>query len=207
MTTPKRKTATKASTRASTKPSAKTQIFGGIGTQAVEKATGKSWAAWLKLLDAAGARKMTHKEIVAVVTKQRGVSAWWRQMVTVGYEQARGLRVKHQKVGGFSASRSKTVAAPVGTLYAAWSDGRARARWLGADAKSLVVSTSTKNKSLRATWQEGASRIDVTFVSKSAVKSQVSVEHNKLASESDVALMKAFWGEALERMRGAVEKK
>ncbi|MFN0149560.1 MAG: hypothetical protein ACKVU1_02480 [bacterium] len=203
MKTPTRKAAKKAAP----KSSRKAQIIGGISTEAVEKATGKGWTEWLRILDAAGARKMNHKEIVAVVTKAHRVSPWWRQMVTVGYEQARGLRVAHQKVDGFSASRSKTVAAPIAVLYAAWSDARVRARWLGPDAKSLVVSTSTKNKSLRAVWQGGASRVNVTFWAKGAAKSQVAVEHNKLASESDVALMKAFWGEALERMRGAVEKK
>lgn len=184
---------------------AKSETIGGIGSDAVTRATGRGWPEWLRILDAAGARKMNHKEIVAVLSKEHGVSSWWRQMLTVGYEQARGLREKHQKVDGFSASRSKTVAAPVSALYAAWGDARARTRWLGAGAKSLVVRTTTKNKSLRAGWDDGASRVDVTFWAKGATKSQVSVEHSKLATARDVARMKTFWGEALERMKSAVE--
>lgn len=188
-----------------TKRATKSAVIGGISSDAVARATGKGWPEWLAIIDAAGGRRMSHKEIVAVISRDHGVSAWWRQMVTVGYEQARGLREKHQKVDGFSASRSKTVAAPIAALYAAWGDARARARWLGAGAKSLAVRTTTKNKSLRAGWDDGASRVDVTFWAKGPAKSQVSVEHSKLASARDVARMKAFWGEALERMKSAVE--
>jgi len=197
----------KKATKTAASGAKKTQVIGGISSEAVEKATGKSWAQWLKILDSAGGRKMNHKEIVAVLAGEHGVSSWWRQMVTVGYEQARGLREKNQKADGFSASRSKTVAAPVSALYAAWGDARARARWLGAGAKSLVVRTSTKNKSIRAGWESGASRVDVTFSAKGTAKSLVSVEHSKLASARDVARMKAFWGEALERLQSAVEAK
>ena len=37
------------------------------------------------------------------------VPGWWSQMVTVGYEQARGLRVKHQKKSGFEISATRTI--------------------------------------------------------------------------------------------------
>src|SRR4051794_10771179 len=91
-----------------------------IGDDAVAAKTGKTWAQWYKLLDAAGCRTKTHREIVAVVSEKYDVGPWWRQMVTVGYERARGLRVKHQTAKGFSVSASKTVAVPIGKLYAAW---------------------------------------------------------------------------------------
>ena len=39
----------------------------GISSDAVKKATGKTWPQWIKLLDAAGCRTMDHKQIVAVV--------------------------------------------------------------------------------------------------------------------------------------------
>ena len=35
----------------------------GIGDEAVRAKTGRDWAEWLAVLDAAGAAKMTHKEI------------------------------------------------------------------------------------------------------------------------------------------------
>src|SRR5713226_7172115 len=109
------------------------QIHAKISSEAVQKRTGKTWDEWFAVLDAAGARKMTHQQIAAVLGEQYDVGGWWEQMLTVGYEQARGLRLKHQLSDGFSISRSKTITAPLGELFAAWKDKRKRGKWL-ADA-------------------------------------------------------------------------
>lgn len=74
-------------------------------------------------------------------------------MVTVGYEQARGLRDKHQKTDGFSASVSKTLSVPLGRLFEIWSDEQTRAAWLG---ESFTVRKATQNKSMRVTWRWAA---------------------------------------------------
>src|SRR5690242_8170867 len=98
---------------------------------AVAKATGKTWKEWFALLDKAGARTMTHKQIVAILTSRHRVGPWWQQMVTVEYERSRGLRKVHEKADGmFSISRSKTVPVPIATLFNAWSEPRARIKWL-----------------------------------------------------------------------------
>src|SRR3954471_7625806 len=91
-----------------------------MSSEAVKKATGKTWPQWLKVLDAAGCKKMTHKQIVEVVNKKFKVGLWWQQMVTVGYEQARGLRVKHQNAGGFGVNVNKTLAVDADEIFAAW---------------------------------------------------------------------------------------
>src|SRR5437764_12460023 len=97
----------------------------GIGTAAVRAKTGKGWADWFKLLDRAGAVEMNHAAIAKHLHDKLGCTPWWSQMIAVGYEQERGLRVKHQKCDGdFSASASKTVAVPVADLYAAWTDAK-----------------------------------------------------------------------------------
>src|ERR1700752_4374658 len=70
--------------------------YAGVGSDAVLRATGKAWDEWLKLLDRAGAKKMPHKDIALMLSRQFKVPDWWSQMVTVGYEQARGLRKAYQ---------------------------------------------------------------------------------------------------------------
>lgn len=50
------------------------------------------------LLDKAGAKKMSHQEIANHLHTKHDVAPWWTQMVTVTYEQARGLRQKHHLV-------------------------------------------------------------------------------------------------------------
>jgi hypothetical protein len=70
-----------------------------MSDEAVEAKTGKNWSRWFKHLDAAGAKKMTHQEIVAHLHDQYDVRPWWQQMVAVTYEQACGLRDAMPKVG------------------------------------------------------------------------------------------------------------
>jgi hypothetical protein len=121
----------------------------------------------------------------------------------VGYEQARGLRAAHQKADGFSAYASKTVGAQVARLYAAWSDPVLRARWL--PGAPLEVSRSTDGKSIRMRWTQGGSRVDVGFYSKGADKSVVALEHGRLADPRAVAAQKAFWSDALARLKVLLE--
>lgn len=171
----------------------------GISDEAVQAKTGKNWAEWFALLDAADAMKLSHKEIAAYVHDVLHCPPWWSQMVTVGYERVRGLRDKHEAADGYQMSASKTVPVPVESLYQAWDDPRARKRWL--PGAKFTVRKATPNKSLRITWGDGVGSVEVLFYAKGPDKSQVSVEHRKLADADAVAQMKAYWGQALERLK------
>ena len=185
-------------------PQAKSAPVGVMSDAVVRAKTGKSWPQWFALLDRAGCKSMTHKEIVARVGAQLEVPGWWQQMVTVAYERARGLREKYQAADGFQASASRTVDVPVDVLFAAWADPKRRRNWLG-DVK-LVVRKSTPDKSMRITWPNPPSHLDVYFVSKRLAKSQLAISHRKLADAKAVASMKAFWAGALSRMKEIVER-
>ncbi len=65
---------------------------------------------------------------MAVLNSRYKVGPWWCQMVAVTFEQARGLREKHQKPGGYEISASKTVATPLQDLFGAWADEGLRRR-------------------------------------------------------------------------------
>jgi hypothetical protein len=45
--------------------------------EAVRAKRGKVWAQWFKILDEAGAKKMTHKDIAAYLHDKQGVPSWW----------------------------------------------------------------------------------------------------------------------------------
>lgn len=165
---------------------------------AVQAKTGRNWQEWFAILNAAGARTMTHQQIVALLSDQHGVEPWWQQAVTVGYEQEHGGRDKHQMSDGYQISVNKTVAVPLATLYRAWSDESVRGRWLP-DAP-LTVRSGQPEKTLNARWEEGRSNLQVRFYAKGEDRSQVSVQHNKLADAQVAARMKAYWVEALERL-------
>lgn len=175
----------------------------GVGSEAVLRATGRAWDEWLKLLDRAGAKVMPHKDIALLLSRRFQVPDWWSQMVTVGYEQARGLRAVNQKATGYSAYVSKTVHIPLGRLYDAWNDPAVRTRWL-LDAP-IEVRRSSDGKSMRITWTAGGSDVDVNFFARGAEKSQVAVEHGKLKTADEVARQKAFWRGALDRLKAILE--
>lgn len=175
----------------------------GIGTEAVMRATGRPWSEWLAVLDRVGARTMAHKEIALLLSRKFGVPDWWGRMVTAGYQQARGLRAARERPGGFAASASRTVQAPVEHLFDAWCDPASRGRWLlGAPVE---VRRSVDGRSMRMTWGPGASPVEVSFQARGAAWSEVAVEHGKLRSAASARAQKAFWAAALDRLKALLE--
>ena len=173
-----------------------------IGDAAVQARTGRNWKQWFAILDKAGARKMNHKEIVACLSKYK-IGGWWRQMVTVTYEQQRGLREKYQTPGGYQISRSKTIAAPLNTLFKAWNDHKLRVRWL--PQKGIVIRKATHGKSIRITWVDGRTSLEVNFYTKGNSKTQVTVQHTKLTNAADANRMQTFWTKNLDKLKDLLE--
>lgn len=175
----------------------------GIGSEAVRAKTGKTWAQWLSILDKAGARTISHPRIAAHLHDRLGLPGWWCQMVAVGYEQARGLRAKHQRPDGFEISVSRTVAAPATALFDAWKDARARRRWL--PVRAIVIRKATRPRSMRITWSDRKTSLEVNFYAKGVGKGQVVVQHSKLPDAKAAAKMKGYWATTLDRMRETLE--
>jgi uncharacterized protein YndB with AHSA1/START domain len=173
-----------------------------MSDEAVESKTGKTWSRWFKHLDAAGAKKMTHQEITAHLSEKHGVRPWWTQMVAVTFEQARGLRDKHEKPGGFEISVSRTINAAVGKAFKAWTVDKTRRQWL---PEKLELRKATTNKSLRITWEDGKTSVAVGFLAKGADKAQVVAQHAKLPDAKAAARMKKFWAAALDRLKDLIE--
>ena len=169
-----------------------------ISDQAVRAKTGKDWDEWFQMLDAAGAKQMNHQQIVAYLNDQHQVGDWWQQMVTVTYEQARGMLDKHEKPGGYQINRSRTLPVPVERLFAAWQEDSQRANWL--PGTQITIRKATPNHSLRVSWGDGRSSLDVRFYPKGADKTQVTVQHSELPDAEQAEQMKTYWSAALDRL-------
>jgi uncharacterized protein YndB with AHSA1/START domain len=91
----------------------------------------------------------------------------------------------------------------VSRLFAAWQDGRIRKRWL--KDCNFVIRKATPPKSLRITWVDGKTNLDVGFYAKGQSKSLVSVQHGKLGDSHQAERMKAYWGEQLGRLKKLLE--
>lgn len=176
----------------------KAQVKPRMSDAAVKSKTGKTWAEWFVMIDKAGGKKLDHKALVGLLDKRHRVGPWWRQMVAVSYEQARGLRKPHEKPEGFEIAKSKTFAAPIADVYEAWNDKDIRRLWLK-DA-GFDIRKATPDKSLRFTWVDGETQVVADFLSRDKNKTQIAVQHSKLPSAKAAATMKTYWGAQLERL-------
>jgi hypothetical protein len=174
-----------------------------MSDEAVKAKTGKDWAGWFGVLDSAAAGKLNHKAIVSILAEKHGAASWWRQMIAVEYERARGLRDRHETVGGFSVSISKTVPASLSDLYAAAADTAARKKWFPKGA--FALSSATQDKYLRGSWKKDT-RLDMGFYAKPGQKSQISIQVSKLPKKSDVESERTAWKAALEKLHGLLDR-
>ena len=181
----------------------KTQNGPRMSDDAVTAKTGKNWKQWFAVLDKAGAKKMTHQEIVSLLHSKHAVGPWWVQMITVTYEQQSGLRQNHEKPDGFQISVSRTVNTSLSKLFKSFENESARNDWLG--EKGLVIRKATTNKSMRVTWKDGKTSLEINFYPKDTDKSQIVLQHSKLTNAAAATRMKTFWGKALDRLRANLE--
>ena len=170
----------------------------GMSDEAVRSRSGKGWDEWFAILDAWGASRRTHTEIARHLQEQHGVSGWWAQAVTVGYERARGMRAVHQGPAGFSVTVSKTLPVEVVRLFDALVDARQRSRWL--EPGTLRVRTAQPAKSARFDFRDGETRVHAYFTAKGQSKASVQLAHERLRDARAVEEMRAFWRERLARL-------
>ena len=188
-----------AAARSSTAPpAADYATLAGRSDAIIKERTGCTWERWVKALDHAQAYTWTHREIARHVHEKYKVPGWWAQTVTVGYERIKGLRaVGQRRDGSFEATKSRTFSVPLVRLYRAFHDARTRAQWLpGVD---LTVRTATRGKSMRITWPDRTS-VAVGFSGRGQGKSQVAVQHEKLADRAAQVRMKQYWAERLDAL-------
>lgn len=169
----------------------------------LHEATGRYWLEWIAVLDAWGATKHKHPEIVEFLSREHSVAPWWRQTVTNGYERARGMRKKHQQADGFTVYASKTIGVSLDVLFNAFVDDRSRARWLVDSAMS--VRGSQPGKVARFDWADGQSRVMVTFEGKGPGRATAHVAHERLPDAAAGEAAKTAWRARLGALKSSLE--
>ena len=77
-------------------------------------------------------------------------------------------------------------------------------RWL--DGQKLRMSKATKHKSMRMRWSDGTP-VEANFYAKGPSRSQVHLQHRKLASRAEAERLRAFWAGCLVRLGKVVAEK
>lgn len=174
-----------------------------VSDAAVKAKTGRTWPQWCTTLDRAKADALSHREIAAMLHSKFDVGDWWAQMVTVGYERARGRRAVNQTAHGFRTNISRTIPASASSVFAAWQEEARRDAWL--PRQRFTIRTATARKSLRITWPDGTD-VEVTLTAKGPKKTVLAVQHGKLVSAAAVRGAKSFWSERLDALREALAR-
>ncbi len=187
-----------ASRRPAAPPPPDYAALAGIADASIKAKTGCTWDRWVFALDHYGADRMSHRDIVLLVTSKYKVDGWWAQAVTVGYERIKGLRARGQRHDGtYEVGKSRTYHVPLTTLFRAWADARVRTRWL--DGGVGKVRTVTPKKSMRLDGED-RSIVVVGFTAKGREKSVVAVQHTRLRDRETANRLKQYWSERLDTL-------
>ena len=172
-------------------------------TDKILAATGMAFAEWATLLDAEGARALSHKQIADLIFATGNSSGWWAQTITVAYEQHIGRRLPGQRADGrFSASILRALPVSAAEAFVAW-------RALIADETDIAGlkckgEPTTSETASGLNWRcrtEDGSWATGNFLDAAPNKCRASVGHEGLAEAGYVALVKDYWGGKLEGLR------
>ncbi|HXC54999.1 MAG TPA: hypothetical protein VNU97_06870 [Rhizomicrobium sp.] len=179
------------------KPKAAKPIMTDAGIAAK---TGHGWDYWFAALDKAGAAKLDHKGITALLDKKFKPGPWWGQMIAVSYERARGIRAMNQKCDGeFSVSVTKVMPVGLSQLFDVVTDETSRKKWFPPGA--FEETSRTRDKYWRGKWKTDA-RLSAGFYAKGDGKAQIAMDIGKLADADAVETERAAWKKALEKLQG-----
>jgi hypothetical protein len=169
----------------------------------VKEVTGRTWEAWFSILDRWGAGERKYREMVRFLVDEHGVEAWWAQAITYSYERSRGRRLKHQQADGFTVWASRTIAVPVEVAFDGFVDARRRKSWLTDGTMSLR--TSQPGRTARFDWEDGSTRVSVSFEEKGPSKTAVAVAHERLPDAEEAETTKAAWRQRLAGLKTFLE--
>jgi hypothetical protein len=181
----------------------------------VERATGRTWDAWLELLGSCGAEHLDHGAIAARVTAElEGTTpsaAWWAQSVTVAYEQHIGRRLPGQRSDGtFQTSVSRATPWDMADLMAAWTrfaveDDEVRSCIVGEPRVSGTERRITWRARSREGWPVAVTSEPRRGTTASLVATQTGLptpEARDEARERWVAVLDRFVATTADRARG-----
>lgn len=191
----------------------------------VKERTGKTLKQWFTLLDTAGGVEKGRRDLVNHLYSEHKVDEWWATTVVVEYERARGSMDKDGQPKGYSICVTKTISAPLDTVFASWGDNRMLDRWLGPktkvafqekgklenlDGDRFTFQRIRSNKDLRFTWEHPtrapASHVEVLFADKGNGKTGITLNHTRIQTRRDADALRSGWGGAFDALKSLIEK-
>lgn len=169
------------------------------------RSTGRDRQEWFDLLDSWDAVSREYREIAAWLTGEYRLSSWWAQKLIVEYQQDRGVRARGSRPDGtYTTTATKTIDAPLETVYLAIVDVGRRTEWL--PEVEMTERTARHGRSARFDWDQDSSRVNFTVQASPSGKTQVSIEQERLPTMAAADAINRYWGERLTALRQQLEK-
>ncbi|MGL5827842.1 MAG: hypothetical protein ACRCYU_24005 [Nocardioides sp.] len=170
-----------------------------MNDEAIRRGTGRGWNEWCDLIDAWPESIAGHAAVAAWIQREFGLTGWYAQGVTVGWERITGRRVPGQMHDGtFGVSRSKVISRGLASLRALLLNDADREELLGMPSTLRSKPTS---KALRFRLDQGDAVF--SFVDRPDGKTGVTVSHEKLPDTAAIAVWREYWADWLSAMAAA----
>lgn len=174
---------------------------------ALERASGRSWDAWLTHFASHNAASLSHAEIVRVAREAMPEHVenpdWWAQGAAIAFEQHARLRVPGQSsTGTFRVSASRSLPLDRDAAVEAWAAGPGVLTQHLEFAASAPRRSRTDKRTFFRFDLEGAGRVEVAATphAKDPSRSSLAVNHDGLPSGDAVETWRAHWKELLARL-------
>lgn len=200
--------------------------IGKVTAESVYKATKKTWDEWVPILNKAGAKNMTFREITKFLAKKYKLGTWWQGAVAAGYEIHIGRRIegRNQK-GEYSVTATKSIKLNRDAIWDFITSEAGQALWLRpmtpiedfAPKTQFEVEggiygeirTLKPPERLRMRWQDTEwpkpSVLNIGIAQHRPNSSILYVMHEALASPRLREQMREYWRERLEEVKRAIE--
>lgn len=190
-----------------------------------KNATGKTLKQWFAFLDEREALQAGRREATKMLQAEGLKDDWWLITIAAEYEIAKGIVEKDGKPKGYAICATKTINAPIDTVYEAWTTAQQLSQWLGAkctidlkvdgqfkcaDGQGGEFKRIRENKDLRFTWLHDSmspgSLVDVAFAAKGDTKTGITLNHARIQSRADADALRASWGSSLDALKAHLEE-
>jgi uncharacterized protein YndB with AHSA1/START domain len=196
-----------------------------VSESSCKSATGKTLAEWFKALDKHGGVALGRRNLSKWIEHEHGVELWWATTITNEYEIARGDLAKDGKPKGYSICPTKSIKASPQDCYAAFTTAKALDGWFGpkhevdmrdggqwrnGDGNRATIKKVNAGKNIRLLAEDEGltlpTPVEVKFTPNGAnCTVMISIERLQTRAEADG--YRHAWGEALERLKAALEKR
>ncbi len=194
-----------------------------VTDEAAKAATGKTLNQWFAELDNIDGLKQGRRAVGNLLYEQK-LDPWWCATIAVEYEKHHDARKKDGLYEGYFICSTKTIAAPVAEVFAAWASSAKLSEWFGEATQAEVKDGGSyasrdgdrgsflrvrQNKDVRLTFENPAfsapSQVDVQFQDKGKGKTGLLVNHTRIQTRAEADGLRAAWADALNRLKAICE--